>query len=178
MGGCELNRLVRLKAELSESEERERLARQQQWRQAQNVVAEWGVQRALRKQIQELEARLALYPIRNKTMTSKGTPLCGKWVARDRWGYKCERPAVEDGMCKPHAAGAKRKLANEAKYQETRRVEREKLDATRALIAKLAGLGVTASEHYSSLSGTYSGDVIVDPQQLIDLLLSPDRRTT
>lgn len=96
--------------------------------------------------------------------------LCGKWVSEGRFGYPCTRPAVEDGMCKQHVAGKKRSLAHDAKYREARLKEQEVKDATDALIAQLAELGVSASAYYSSISHTYTGVVLVDPQKLIDLL--------
>lgn len=49
---------------------------------------------------------------------------------------KCTRPAVQDGLCKPHLAGRKRREANEAKWQQQAQQRRDFVDKLNLVVAE------------------------------------------
>lgn len=99
--------------------------------------------------------------------------LCTKRVhsdGRDVQGRPCGRPAKEEGLCGIHLAALRKRDKGLADMRESWASEERKSKELDALIAALAEFGIEAGKHVGWRSATLTGNVTVDPAQLLAVL--------
>lgn len=92
--------------------------------------------------------------------------------SRDVRGHLCGRPVKEEGLCGIHLAALRKRDQGLADMRESWASEERKGKELDALIADLAEFGIEAGKHVGWRSATLTGNVTVDPAQLLTLLRS------
>ena len=89
--------------------------------------------------------------------------------------YRCNRPAphrTEEGewLCGRHMAGYRRSMRVRAAAKEVTKASQDSQANAERLSERLAEFGISARLHYVGLKEGYSGQVIVDPAEVLRAL--------